>query len=236
MRLAAAVFAGVMACNSAAQAEFRCAAEARAGFAEADAAGAVHGPAVALCRALADQLVGKEDAARLILIEPDTGTGMPPADVAFFSADLVTERKLTAALVFGPAVFHDKIGILVPQASPISRPRDVAGRIVCVMTGSSGQAALEDHLAGLSPPPIRLAFRETVEMLDAYNVGRCEAAIGTATELALMRRMTGINNLRSRVLADSVADAPILLALPAQDARMVAKLPTLSLPAAASAP
>ena len=160
-----------------ARAEFRCVAELRAGFAEQAAAGAITGPAVALCRSLADQLAGPAEAARLILLAPDSGLGLPPAEVAFLSDAMVAERRVSGDVRMGPAVFHDPISVLVPQRSTIRQPSELGGRLVCLMIGSDGQLALEQMLAHLSPAPIRVGFREADELTDAYNVGRCEAAL-----------------------------------------------------------
>ncbi|MDR3524169.1 MAG: transporter substrate-binding domain-containing protein [Acetobacteraceae bacterium] len=208
-------------------AEFRCAVEARDGFVEQDNAGTITGPAVVLCRSLADQLASPATAARLVVVEPDTGTGMPEADVAFFSDALIDERHLTHQLRVGPAVFHDPVQVLVPDASPVRRPEDLAGRVVCVMIGGVGQAALEHHLARLSPPPIRLSFREGDEMRDAYNVGRCEAVIDRHSDLADVLAEPGVNHLKSRMLAEPLDDAPVRVAVPAGSA---VRLDALKLP------
>ena len=197
-----------------ARAEFRCVAELRAGFAEQAAAGAITGPAVALCRSLADQLAGPAEAARLILLAPDSGLGLPPAEVAFLSDAMVAERRVSGDVRMGPAVFHDPISVLVPQRSTIRQPSELGGRLVCLMIGSDGQLALEQMLAHLSPAPIRVGFREADELTDAYNVGRCEAAIGLQTDLLDMQTRRGINQLQSRILRQSVGDAPIRLAVP----------------------
>jgi general L-amino acid transport system substrate-binding protein len=206
-----------MAISSAASAaEFRCAAEARDGFAEADGKGGVRGAAVELCRSYAERIAGLGNPAKLILIEPDTGGGLPDADIVFFSRELIDERQIAARLHTGDAVFHDPVEVMVPTASPVMKPNELSGRVVCLMIGAPGQRALEKHLSNLNPPPIRLSFREPVEMRDAYNVGRCEAAIGMRTELAEMRRETGINRLQSRVLGPPLDDAPIIVAFPAK--------------------
>ena len=195
-------------------AEFRCAVEARDGFVEQDNAGTITGPAVVLCRSLADQLASPATAARLVVVEPDTGTGMPEADVAFFSDALIDERLLSRQLRVGSAVFHDPVQVLVPDASPIHSPADLAGRVVCVTIGGVGQAALEHHLARLSPAPIRLSFRESDEMRDAYNVGRCQALIDQRSDLANVTAEPGVNHLKSRALDAALDDAPIRIAVP----------------------
>ncbi len=210
-----------------AHAEFRCAAEARAGFAERGRDDAVTGPAVALCRKLADQVVGAATPARLILIAPDTGLGLPEVNIAFLSPDMIGERKIVELVTIGPAVFHEPISLMVPERSTLRQPHQMAGRIICLIIGGDGQVALESELARLDPPPIRLSFREADELRDAYNVGRCEAAIGRLSELKTMQLEAGINQIRSRVLPTAVGDAPIFLVVPQGSA---IRLDSLKLP------
>ena len=182
---------------------------------------------MALCRTAADQAVGASAAAQLILIAPDTGLGLPDVDVAFLSPDLIGERKIGDQVITGPAVFHEPIALMVPERSILRHSYEMAGRIICLIVGSDGQAALERELGHLNPPPIRLGFREADEMRDAYNVGRCEAAIGRVSDLKAMQEEVGINQLHSRILPQPVADAPILLVVPKRSA---VKLDSLKLP------
>ena len=54
-------------------------------------------------------------------------------------------------------------------------------------------------------------------MLDAYNVGRCDAVVADVTYLADMRLSRGINHLQSRILSPPLALTPFLAATPAAD-------------------
>lgn len=189
---------------------FTCVAEDRDGFATQAADGTISGSATTLCQQLATAL-GREVAAsiRLILVEPDTGGALPPADVAFVSADLLAERGVAQSVITGPVVFSDPVQVLVPAASAIRTPDDLAGQIVCFMIGSPANRALESYFAGRRQGPIRLPFREGVEMLDAYNVGRCDATVVERSGLGDMLADTGINHLQSRVLDRAIGISPI---------------------------
>ena len=94
----------------------------------------------------------------------------------------------------------DPVSVLVPQASPIRDVGDLSGQVVCLMIGSAGQRALEAKFPAASPGPIRLGFREIIEMLDAYNVGRCAAMVAARSQLQAMQADGGINHLQSRLL------------------------------------
>ena len=64
-------------------------------------------------------------------------------------------------------------------------------------------------------PIVRFGFREDGEMYDAYEVQRCTAVVGEATELARERLRGGPNGLKSRFLPDHLAAFPIIAATPA---------------------
>jgi general L-amino acid transport system substrate-binding protein len=193
-----------------------CAAETRPGFAEADDDGTIKGLAVDLCRAVAIAVLGPSGTVHMTLPDSD----LEYADIAKGSADLVflsptatEEHGLEASLIPGPTVFIDPITAMVPANAPDT----LAGKTICLMIGTQAQRAVETRLSGLTPPITRLPFREDVEMLDAYNVGRCDAVVDDATRLADMRQQTGINHLQSRLLSQPLMLTPLVAATPTQD-------------------
>lgn len=197
-----------------------CAAEARPGFAEADEQGKITGLAVDLCRAVAIAVIGPD--ATVHVSVPEADNEFPPlaqgqADIAFLSRETIAEHGLAATLIPGPTVFIDPQTLMVPVQSPIHEAGDLGGRIVCLMIGTPAQRALEDGLGRMTPPVIRLGFREDVEMIDAYNVGRCDAVADDATRLGEMRGNGGINHLRSRIVLPPLALTPVLTTTPADD-------------------
>jgi hypothetical protein len=54
-------------------------------------------------------------------------------------------------------------------------------------------------------------------MLDAYNVGNCDAMVGDTTELAALRLSNGVNHLRSRMLDSPLALTPVFVVTPVKD-------------------
>lgn len=193
----------------------RCGAAERPGFAAADAEGAISGLAVDLCHAVAIAMLGPE--ARVDFQLYDSARAFDAvrrgADELFFldGAD-IADQHLVPFVLPGPAVFHEPTTLLVPLASPVQRPRDLAGATICLMIGSAGQRVLEATFARLRIPFTRLAFQENVEMLDAYNVQKCQAIAGDATYLAEQSRDRGVNGLASRMLSPPLAMRPIIAA------------------------
>lgn len=202
----------------------RCAAETRPGFADTDGA-EVDGLAVALCRAVALAVLGPE--ARVEVDLPETDEAFDAIrhgarDIALLSPRTVQAHALAGALVPGPAVFLDPVQVMVPRTSQITTTADLAGRALCLIIASKGQAGFEATLGRGGLAVARLGFREDVEMLDAYNVGRCDAVVDLATRLAEMRRQPGLNKLQSRLLQPPLAIDPILALTPATDASWAA--------------
>jgi general L-amino acid transport system substrate-binding protein len=197
-----------------------CAAESRPGFATENDQGQIHGLAVDLCRAVAVAVAGPKASVRMSLPEADNEfapLARGAANLAFLSAAAIGEHHLAGTLIPGPVVFIDPIALMVPLGAAAQRPEDLAGHTICLMIGSPAQRALEATLGAAAAPIARLAFREDVEMLDAYNVGRCDGVVGDATYLADMRLSGGINHLQSRILLPPLALTPFIAATPAGD-------------------
>lgn len=196
----------------------RCAVEPRPGFADARPDGRITGLGVDLCRAVTIALLGPDGRVDVSLVETDDqfeGLRHGAADLALLSGAAIADHRLGTSVLPGPVVFIDPITLMVPVSSMVQSLHDLGGRTVCVMIGSSAQRALEDQLDGVAIS--RLAFGEDVEMLDAYNVGNCDAVVEHATRLAQMRRAAGINRLQSRILARPLALTPVLAATPVTD-------------------
>ena len=196
-----------------------CAAEARPGFAEFDPRGQMSGLAVDLCRAVAIAVIGPKARIRFTVPEADSAFAVLPAeaDIVFLSTATISERGLSSDFILGPGVFLDPVSVLLPVNSTTTSPTDLAGKTICLIIGSAAQRALEIRLGHIDPPIVRLGFREDVEMLDAYNVGRCDAAVDDATRLGEMRRNGGINRLRSKLLDEPLALTSLWAATPTSD-------------------
>jgi general L-amino acid transport system substrate-binding protein len=190
----------------------------RPGVAEAEEATA-RGVAVDLCRALAIAVLGPTGriSFRLYDSERDFDAVRQGTDeLAFLSGDDIADHALTGAILPGPVAVIDGIGIMVPETSPVRSMADLNGKTVCLMIASGAQRVLERAVAAFHLDIRRIAFQEDSEMLDAYNVQRCEAVVGETTYLANMRRDGGVNRLQSRLLPPLVVD-PVIAATPIAD-------------------
>ena len=193
----------------------RCGAGERPGFAWAGADGRIAGLAVDLCRAVAIAVLGPQGRVgfRLFGAARDYDAVRDGADdLVFLSGTEIVEEGLAPRVLPGPTVFIEALALMVPEASAPRRLEDLAGASVCFMVGSGAQRALEAAAEHQHLSFARLGFQENAEMLDAYDVQRCRAVAGEATQLAAMRLDGGVNHLASRILPQPLALYPVLAA------------------------
>lgn len=202
----------------------RCGAGERPGFAWAGADGRVAGLAVDLCRAVAIAVLGSEGRVGFQLYgagrDYDAVRGGSD-DLFFLSGTEIVEEGLAPSILQGPAVFIEALTLMVPEASTGNQLGDLAGASICFMIGGA-QRALEAAAEQQHVSFARLGFQESVEMLDAYDVQRCRAVAGEATQLAAMRRSGGVNHLASRILPQPLALYPVLAATGTGDGQWAA--------------
>ncbi|HEY2618439.1 MAG TPA: hypothetical protein VGI78_13955 [Acetobacteraceae bacterium] len=198
----------------------RCGAVERPGVAEAPPEGAPFGVTVDVCRAIAIAVLGPSARVTFNVYEaPQSFDGVRQGSdaVAFLTGGEIAEQNLAGFVVPGPTVLVSTIAVMVPQPSPVQRLADLSGQTVCLMIGSRAQRALESAVGSLHLAISRLTFEEDVEMLDAYDVGSCGAAVGETTYLADMRLNPGVRRLASRLLPDLLAPDPVIAVTPRSD-------------------
>lgn len=139
-------------------------------------------------------------------------------DVAFLTGSEIVKQSLSGAISPGPPVFYESYTIMTEKTSSAHVPEDLAGAAICFNQARSAHLPLEDRFTQKGLEFTRLGFEEDVEFLDAYNSRYCKAAVGEATELALMRLQSGVNHLESRVF-EPLAVFPVLAVTPTQDSR-----------------
>jgi general L-amino acid transport system substrate-binding protein len=192
-----------------------CGAEPRPGFADADSEGRIVGLAVDLCRAVAMALRGPDAPVVFRLYDSDREFDQVRKgrdNLAFLTNESIRDHDLREALQPGPVVFQDPLGVMVSETSSVHSLSDLEGRTICFMIASPAQRALERFASDHNLHFARLAFQEDVEMVDAYNVQRCEAAVGESTYLATMRATPGVKHLASRLLPTPLALNDVVVA------------------------
>ena len=147
---------------------------------------------VDICRAVAAAVLG--DAAKLELrplTTTDRFTALAAGEVDLLSRNTTVTLGRDApggnALSFAPVVFFDGTGVLVPRNSGITTLKDLAGRTVCVLSGSSNETVLADRLHQDNLPYTPLRFQSADQAFTAYGQGRCAAISSDRSGLAARR-------------------------------------------------
>ena len=88
---------------------------------------------------------------------------------------------------FGPVVFYDGQGLLVPKKLGVSKGKDLNGATVCVQTGTTGELNITDFFRqnGIAFKPV--VIEETAENQKAFASGRCDVLTQDASDLAITR-------------------------------------------------
>ncbi len=220
LTVAAAAHAGGAVERIRAEGLLRCGAVERVGIAEAPPAGGAVGIAVDVCRALGVAVLGPGGRVSFSLYEaPHSFDHLRDGadEVGFLTGSEIAEQDLGSVVLPGPTIAISPVAVMVPEASPARSLADLSGQTVCEMIGSAPQRALEAAVGSLHLSIARLAFEEDVEMLDAYNVGRCGAVVAEAGYLAGMRQTPGVRRLASRLLPETLAADPIVAVTNAAD-------------------
>ena len=88
------------------------------------------------------------------------------------------------ALSFGPTVFYDGQGVMAPVSSGIRSLKDLAGKPICVETGTTTELNLADRMRELDVPYTPLKFQTGDQTYAAYLGGRCVAVTSDRSQLA----------------------------------------------------
>jgi general L-amino acid transport system substrate-binding protein len=200
----------------------RCGSVERPGLASPDAKGRFRGLEVDVCRAVATAALGSPDRIeyRAYDAPKDFDAVRDQADdVYFLTGSEVNREKLAGEVLPLATVFVESQSVMVPTTSSAQHLRDLSGKTICFLIGSSAERSLEDHFQTAKQRWFPVPFSEDGEMHDAYNVQRCHAIAGERTTLATLALAPGVNRMSSRILPEPLEAFPVMAATGTADAR-----------------
>ena len=106
------------------------------------------------------------------------------------------------ALSFAPTTFFDGQAVMVSVSSGIRSLKDLAGKPICVETGTASELNLADRMRELNAPYTPLKFQSGDQTYAAYLQGRCVAVTTDRSQLAAKR--TGFPNPAEHILLPDV--------------------------------
>ncbi len=182
-------------------------------YSEADRHGDLSRLGADYCRALAAELFADAGRARFLTLrdEPDGLAALRDGKVdVLFGATPNPAIGSVYRVAYGPPIFFDGQGFLVPSRSGIRTVADLAGRHVCFINASPPEQLLYDALdPRLKTPSIHFPFSERGEMVDAFVAGHCDAITGDISWMANVRAGLRARSPDLSILADTLSTDPL---------------------------
>ena len=111
-------------------------------------------------------------------------------------------------LSFAPTTFYDGQGVMVPVASGIKTLKDLAGKPICVESGTTTELNLADRMREQKIPYTPLKFQTSDQTYAAYLGGRCVAVTSDRSQLA-GKRTSFPNSDQHALLPDVLSKEPL---------------------------
>ncbi|GGK54377.1 amino acid ABC transporter substrate-binding protein [Salinarimonas ramus] len=161
-----------------------------AGFGVPDAQGNWTGFDVDYCRATAAAIFGDPNAVSFIpLSAKDRFTALQAGeiDVLFRNSTSTITRDTSLGLDFPGINYYDGQGFLVSTELGVTSALELDGASVCVQQGTTTELNLADYFRRNNMDYEPVTFAQSVEAVEAYLSGRCDAFTTDASGLASER-------------------------------------------------
>jgi general L-amino acid transport system substrate-binding protein len=154
------------------------------------------------CRAVAAAIFGDDSAVQFATLTADqraTAIQGGEVDVIFRNTTHTLSRD-AAWGDFGPTIFYDGQGMMVPTELGVSTLEELDGASICVTSGTTTELNLADQMAfrGVDYTPVVAAEIDTV--YGQYAEGRCDAV--TSDKSQLIGRRTQLDDPDAHVILD----------------------------------
>jgi general L-amino acid transport system substrate-binding protein len=186
-----------------------------AGFARVDQQGRYSGLDVDICRAVSAAIFGTPDHVRYEHAESVEQFQRTP------DIDLVS-RRLTwslqregMGLLFGPVMFYDGQGFLVPAGLPAQKVRQLSNARICVVAGGLSESNLTTYFR-LHNLALKKILIQAVQLERELSAGRCDAFTADISELGSLRSLMQKPDAY-RILPEQISKEPLAQLVRATD-------------------
>src|SRR4249920_3549215 len=158
-----------------------------AGFALADSQGKWVGLDVDVCRAVAATMFGDSEKVKYVpLTAQQRFTALQSGEVDLLSNNTTwtLQRDTQLGLNFGPVVFYDGQGFMVPKKSGVKTAKELNGATICVQPGTTTELNLADYFRANKMEYKPVVIEKIDEVYAAFFSGRCDVMTGDASALA----------------------------------------------------
>ncbi len=161
-----------------------------AGFSFADDKGVRRGFDSDVCRAISAAVFGDPEKVESVPLSTNVrfqALQSGEIDVLSRQTTWTFSRDNSLGLDFGPIVFYDGQGIMVPAKLNVKSASELASAVVCVLPGTTTQQNLEDYFRPRNIKYESVVFENSDEWRNAYFTGRCDAITTDRSDLASVR-------------------------------------------------
>jgi len=159
------------------------------GFGYLNADGENIGFDIDLCRAVAAAVLGDANAVEFVpLTAADRGPALQTAEVDMLSRNVTWTSSRDAQWGnFTVVMFYDGQTFMTRVDSGIEGPEDFDGATVCVTSGTTTEANLNQYFADNGWTYEAVIFEETAAVYGAYESGRCDLTTSDQSQLFSVR-------------------------------------------------
>jgi general L-amino acid transport system substrate-binding protein len=163
------------------------------GFSFVNEKGEYSGIDVDLCRAVASALFddpSKVEFRPVSAQERFTAVQAGEIDILSRNTTWTVNRDTSVGMEFGPTLFYDGQGIMAPKASGITQAKNLVGKSICVLAGTTTEQNIADWLQKEGVSNFNPVVSDNDDALfAAYEQGRCQAVTADRSKLVARRSL-----------------------------------------------
>src|SRR3954449_1403614 len=182
-----------------------------AGFSFADDKGVRRGFDVDVCRAVSAAVFGDPDKVEFVPLNTNVRfQALQSGEVDILSRQNTWSfsRDTSLGLDFGPVVFYDGQGLMVPTKLGVKGAAELANAAICLLPGTTTLQNLEDYFRPKNVKYESVVFENSDEWRNAFFSGRCDATTTDRSDLASVRAIASDPN-QYMILPETISKEPL---------------------------
>jgi general L-amino acid transport system substrate-binding protein len=158
------------------------------GFGMPDSQGKYSGLDVDVCKAIEAAISGDPEKVKYVpLTAPQRFEALKSGEVDILSNNTTWTLQRDTDMNFGPVVFYDGQGFMVPKKPGVKNAKELNGATICVAPGTTSELNLADYFRATKMDFKPVVIEKVDEIYAAFFSGRCDAISGDASGLAAQR-------------------------------------------------
>lgn len=189
------------------------------GFAAPDDKGRMEGFDADICRAVAAAVFGDGEKVEFVPTNINTRfQALQSGEIDILSRQTTQTytRDASLGLDFGPVVFYDGQGLMVPKALGVKSAAELKDAAICTLPGTTTAQNLSDFFGKVDAKFELVVFESPDENRAAFFGGRCDAISSDRSDLASIRAVSN-NPDDYVVLPETISKEPLAPAVRQND-------------------